>query len=67
MDAAAYNYPNFPLDMDDPVFSAFRAKAPAAGEPAPDGPVTDLATGERAPLSALWRSGPAVIEFGSHT
>ncbi len=62
-----YNYASFPLDMDDAVFGAFRTQAPAAGDPAPDGPVTDLATGQRAPLSALWRSGPAVIEFGSYT
>lgn len=67
MDAAEYNYPHFPLDMDDAVFAGFRTQAPAAGEPAPDGLVTDLATGARAPLSALWRSGPAVIEFGSYT
>jgi hypothetical protein len=67
VDAAAYNYPHFPLDMDDAVFAGFRLRAPAAGDVAPDGPATDLATGERVPLSALWRSGPAVIEFGSYT
>lgn len=61
-----YNYPNFPLDMDGDVFAAF-ANRLHAGERAPDGEVTDAATGERAPLSSYWAKGPLVIEFGSIT
>jgi len=61
-----YNYPNFPLDMDGAVFAAF-ANRLHAGERAPDGEVTDAATGERTSLSSYWAKGPLVIEFGSIT
>ncbi|HVB11265.1 MAG TPA: hypothetical protein VNM16_12985 [Bacillota bacterium] len=62
-----YNYPSFPLDMDNAYFAAFRGSAPAAGDPAPDGTVTVLATSVRRHLSDFWRDGPLVIEFGSFT
>ncbi len=66
-DRSEYNYVNFPLDMDMPSFRAFREDAPSPGEPAPDGEVTNAATGARTNLSDLWSKGHLVIEFGSIT
>lgn len=62
-----YNRPSFPLDMDGPLFAGFRDGTPHPGEPAPDGDMTDAATGERIKLSGLWRNSHLVIEFGSIT
>ena len=61
-----YNYPHFPLDMDGHDFTRF-PEFLKVGERAPDGELTDAATGERVRLSSLWKPGPAVIEFGSIT
>lgn len=65
--AAEYNYSSFPLDMDMPYFMGFREDAPSPGESAPDGELTNAATGERVILSELWKKGHLVIEFGSIT
>lgn len=59
-----YNYANFPLNMDGDDFVRF-PEFLKVGERAPDGELTDAGTGERVRLSALWKPGPAVIEFGS--
>jgi hypothetical protein len=63
---AEYNYPNFPLDMCQEDFARF-AQVLKAGDRAPDGELTDLATGRRVRLSSYWNQGPLVIEFGSLT
>lgn len=65
--AEEYNYRNFPLDLDMSSFQGFRDGAPKPGQPAPDGELTNTATGERVNLSDLWRRGHLVIEFGSIT
>ena len=61
-----YNYATFPLDMDGPLFAAF-AEHLGPGQRAPDGTLTELATGEQVLLSSLWKRGPLVLEFGSQT
>ena len=63
---AAYNYENFPLDMEMADFEAFPGVL-QVGERAPGGELLDAATGEPVKLSRYWRSGPCVIEFGSIT
>jgi len=64
--ARDYNYASFPLDMDGIDFEDFPA-ALKVGARAPGGELIDAATGESVRLSAYWRSGPLVIEFGSIT
>lgn len=61
-----YNYPNFPLHMDQEDFERF-PEATRVGEPAPDGKLIDAADGRGVRLSECWSTGPAVIEFGSIT
>ena len=61
-----YNYPSFPLDMEQESFVRFPDHL-KVGQTAPDGELTDAADGRRSHLSAYWRSGPLVIEFGSIT
>ena len=61
-----YNYVNFPLDLEHDTFEAF-ADGLRAGDAAPDGELTDAATGERALLSSFCKPGPTVVEFGSLT
>lgn len=61
-----YNYAHFPQDLDGPLFAAF-PNVLRVGQPAPDGELTLLDTGERVRLSAYWQRGPLVIEFGSIT
>jgi hypothetical protein len=60
-----YNRTAFPLDMDEPLFERWRVLH-HAGDPAPDGALTDAATGEVVTLSSLWKE-PLVLEFGSLT
>ena len=62
----AYNYANFPLDLDAEAFEAFPS-ALQAGAPAPSGTLTDLATGAKVELASLWKSQTLVLEFGSIT
>jgi hypothetical protein len=64
--SAPYNYEHFPLDLCQPDFAAFPTVLRAGG-PAPDGELTDAATGARVRLSDHWRKGPLVLEFGSLT
>lgn len=61
-----YNYAHFPPDLDQATFDAF-ANVLHAGDPAPDGTVTDAGTGTERRLSDHWKHGPVVIEFGSFT
>lgn len=62
-----YNYATFNLARDMPKFDAFRGHALHAGTVAPDFPLEELATGQMLAMKDLWRSGLAVIEFGSYT
>ena len=66
MNPEQYNYANFPLDMQDADFSAF-PNILHAGTDAPDGVLTDAATGDESRLSDYWSNGTLVIEFGSAT
>lgn len=59
-----YNYRNFPEDLDEAVFRAFR-DAVQVGAPAADGALVELAGGSPTTLSEYWRGNPLVIEFGS--
>ncbi len=61
-----YNYETFPLDLDMADFEAFPDVLHVGGR-APGGELVDAVTGETVRLSQYWRSGPAVIEFGSIT
>ena len=61
-----YNYRGFPLDMEQESFVRFPEHL-KVGQMAPDGEVTDAADGSASALSDRWRSGTAVIEFGSIT
>ncbi len=61
-----YNYPHFPEDLCAKDFAQFPNIA-RVGTPAPDGELTDAATGERVKLSSRWQQGPLVLEFGSLT
>lgn len=63
---AAYNYESFPRDLDMADFHAFPGVM-TVGDRAPNGELIDAATGEPVKLSRFWRSGPAVLEFGSIT
>lgn len=59
-----YNYASFPADMDMATFNGFRDHI-RPGMKAPDGELTDAATGERVRLSDFWKGGPLIVEFGS--
>ena len=61
-----YNYTSFPLDMEMPDFERF-PEVSRAGSKAPDGELVDARSGETVRLSALWRKGPLILEFGSIT
>ena len=63
---ADYNYAVFDLAEAEPDFLAFRNGLHVT-ERAPDFPLENALTGEVVPLKSLWRTGPAVIEFGSFT
>ncbi len=60
-----YNRAHFPLDLDESLFTGFKACL-KAGERAPDGHLVDAADGSAVRLSKLWRD-PLIIEFGSFT
>ncbi len=66
MDMDAYNYDVFDRPREQPAFETFR-KTLHVGERAPDHPLEDLHSGQTVRLKSLWKSGPAVIEFGSFT
>lgn len=61
-----YNYADFILKREIPLFEAFRDRL-HVGEKAPDCELLRLDDGERVRLSDHWGSGPVVIEFGSFT
>ncbi len=61
-----YNYAVFDMAKEEAPFAAFPTHL-NAGARAPDAQLEDLNSGGEIALSALWRSGLAVIEFGSFT
>jgi hypothetical protein len=61
-----YNYREFPLHMDGPLFDAFRDVLPPCSK-ALDESVLDLASGNQIRLSSFWKKGALVLEFGSGT
>ena len=63
---AKYNYDKFPLNMTADEFTNFPDFL-HVGQKAPDGELTDAATGERVELSDYWKNGLLVVEFGSIT
>ena len=69
-EAAMYNYRNFDAwvaALGDLADEAAFAASPSAGERAPDFTLPRLGDGAQVSLSGLWRSKPAVMEFGSFT
>lgn len=60
-----YNYGVFEADPEE--FLDFARHAPKVTMRAPSFPLEDLATGGAIAMSDLWKSGVAVIEFGSFT
>jgi hypothetical protein len=61
-----YNYPVFPENMDAEAFEQF-PRLLKVGQAAPDGEVTNVASGGRLSLSQFWSRKYLVIEFGSTT
>lgn len=60
-----YNYSVFEADPEE--FLEFAQHAPKVTMRAPSFPLEDLATGATVEMKDLWKSGVAVIEFGSFT
>jgi hypothetical protein len=60
-----YNYGVFAASPNE--FMEFAEHAPKATMRAPSFPLEDLATGQPVQMSELWKTGVAVIEFGSFT
>lgn len=65
MSTQPYNYSVFEINPGE--FERFADEAPKATMRAPSFPLEDLATGETVEMKELWRSGIALIEFGSFT
>ena len=61
--AIPYHYSTFNLHTEE--FNNFSENAPKATMRAPSFPLEDLATGNTVEMKELWKSGIAVIEFGS--
>lgn len=65
MSDEGYNYSVFEADADE--FMAFAQHAPKVTMRAPSFPLEDLATGATVEMKDLWKTGVAVVEFGSFT
>lgn len=65
MDTSQYNYSEFVASPNE--FLEFAEHAPKATMRAPSFPLEDLLTGETVEMKDLWKTGIAVIEFGSFT
>lgn len=61
-----YNYAVFDMAQEEPHFLSFRDRL-HAGDRVPDLSLEDLDTGAAVLMKSLWRSGLAVLEFGSFT
>ena len=66
MDAKTYNYTAFTVESNGTAFDTF-THALHVSDPAPDGEMVDIATGQTVRLSDFWKTRPVVIEFGSYT
>ena len=60
-----YNYSVFEVDSDE--FIDFARTSPQVTMRAPSFPLEDLESGETVDMKDLWKTGIAVIEFGSFT
>ncbi len=60
-----YNYAHFEMVEDFRGFA--EGKSAPIGGMAPDGTLTDAASGAQVSLSDYWRKGPLVMEIGSYT
>lgn len=60
-----YNYSVFEAHPEE--FEDFAVKSPKVTMRAPSFPLEDLDTGERVEMKDLWKTGVAVLEFGSFT
>lgn len=65
MSADDYNYSVFTGGQED--FLDFAMHAPKVTMRAPSFPLESLETGETAEMKEFWKTGVAVIEFGSFT
>lgn len=65
MDRTQYNYSEFVVSPNE--FLEFGEHAPKATMRAPSFALEDLATGETVEMKDLWKSGVAIMEFGSFT
>jgi hypothetical protein len=65
MSSQPYNYSVFVASPEE--FNDFAVHAPKVTMRAPSFPLEDLATGETVQMNELWKSGIALIEFGSFT
>ncbi len=65
-EADEYNYADFILRREIPLFEAFREQM-HVGDGAPDFDLTLLDDGKRVRLSDYWTEGALVVEFGSFT
>ena len=65
MDNAQYNYSEFIVSPNE--FLAFAEHAPKVTMRAPSFPLEDLATGQIVEMKDLWKTGIALVEFGSFT
>lgn len=65
MDQSQYNYSEFVASPNE--FLEFAERAPKATMRAPSFPLEDLATGDSMEMKDLWKTGVAVMEFGSFT
>ena len=60
-----YNYAHFEMAEDFRGFA--EGKYAPIGSMAPDGALTDAASGVQVSLSEYWRKGPLAMEIGSYT
>lgn len=65
MSANDYNYDIFTGGQED--FLDFAMHAPKVTMRAPSFPVEELASGDTVEMKEFWKTGVAVIEFGSFT
>jgi hypothetical protein len=65
MSSQPYNYSVFVASPEE--FNDFAVHAPKVTMRAPSFPLEDLATGETVQMNELWKSGIALMEFGSFT
>ncbi len=63
MDDVPYHYTTFEFHTEE--FDNFSAAAPKSTMRAPNFPLEDLTSGTIIEMKELWKTGMAVVEFGS--